>query len=141
MPHTEKVYLAPEPGSDDSHDAVLFDPKLEKIWRKIDLFVLPVVAMFYLLSFLDRTNFGNARVAGLQKDLNMSNHQYSVALTVTYVPYIVAELPSNLLLKTVGPNLMLPTMLTLWGVITTLQGVVKSYEGLLACRFFLGLCE
>ncbi|KAG6810625.1 hypothetical protein H0H93_014850 [Arthromyces matolae] len=141
MSLTEKVSLAPETDSDDSNDSVVFDPKLEKTWRRIDLFVLPVVAMFYLLSFLDRTNFGNARVSGLQKDLKMSNHQYSVALTVTYVPYIVAELPSNLLLKTVGPNLMLPTMLTMWGVITALQGVVKSYGGLLACRFFLGLCE
>jgi sugar phosphate permease len=117
------------------------DPALEKTWRKIDLFILPVVAMFYFLSFLDRTNLGNARIAGLQSDLKMTNKQYSIALTVTYVPYIVAELPSNLVLKAVGPNLMLPTMLTLWGVVTTLQGVVKSYSGLLACRFFLGLLE
>ncbi len=29
----------------------------------------------------------------------MTNKQYSIALTVTYVPYIVAELPSNLLLR------------------------------------------
>ncbi|KAL4255545.1 MFS transporter superfamily protein [Pleurotus pulmonarius] len=121
------------------------DPVLEKrVWRKLDLYVLPVVAMFYLLSFLlsqDRTNIGNVRVAGLQKDLKMTNNQYSMALTVTYIPYIVAELPSNLLLRAVGPNLMLPTMLTLWGVVTTLQGLVKSYSGLLAARFFLGLLE
>lgn len=51
------------------------------------------------LSLQDRTNLGNARVAGLQKDLNMTNTQYSISLTVTYVPYIVAELPSNLMLK------------------------------------------
>lgn len=36
---------------------------------------------------------------------------------------------------------MLPTMLSIWGIITTLQGVVTSYKGLLACRFFLGLME
>jgi len=118
------------------------NPALEKrVWRKLDMWVLPVVTMFYLLSFLDRSNIGNARVAGLQKDLKMSNKEYSIALTITYVPYIAAELPSNLLLKTVGPNLMLPTMLTLWGIVTALQGVVKSYQGLLACRFFLGLLE
>jgi len=105
------------------------------------MYVLPVVAMFYLLSFLDRTNLGNAKVAGLQKDLKLTNEQYSIALTVTYVPYIVAELPSNLLLKAVGPNLLLPALLTLWGIVTTLQGLVKSYSGLLACRFFLGLFE
>jgi len=95
----------------------------------------------------DRTNLGNARVAGLQQDLNMTNTQYSISLTVTYVPYIVAELPSNLMLKVrveafflmqrhidirthtrtrvhqaVGPNLMLPTLMTLWGIVATLQG-------------------
>ncbi|KIK65240.1 hypothetical protein GYMLUDRAFT_980832 [Collybiopsis luxurians FD-317 M1] len=122
----------------------------KEVWRKLDIRILPVVAMFYLLSFLDRTNIGNARVAGLQKDLQMTNQQYSIALTVTYVPYIVAELPSNLVLKVcrdfpilqaVGPNYLLPTLLSLWGVVTTLQGVVKSYSGLLACRFFLGLFE
>ncbi|KAF5377396.1 hypothetical protein D9757_009725 [Collybiopsis confluens] len=118
------------------------DPAMEKrVWRKIDLYVLPIVAMFYLLSFLDRTNVANARVAGLQTALKMTNKEYSIALTVTYVPYIATELPSNLLLKAVGPNLMLPTMLTIWGIVTTLQGVVKTYSGLLACRFFIGLFE
>ncbi|KAJ8090727.1 hypothetical protein PM082_018293 [Marasmius tenuissimus] len=71
------------------------------VWRKLDLLVLPTVAMFYLLSFLDRTNIANARVAGLQKDLNMTNKEYSIVLTVTYIPYILAELPSNLVLKAV----------------------------------------
>ncbi|KDR84326.1 hypothetical protein GALMADRAFT_707697 [Galerina marginata CBS 339.88] len=123
------------------HDKAI-DPALGKrVWRKLDLYILPVVTMFYLLSFLDRSNIGNARIAGMQKDLKMTNKQYSIALTVTYVPYIAAELPSNLLLKAVGPNLMLPTMLTLWGVVTALQGVVHNYHGLLACRFFLGLLE
>ncbi|KAF5349217.1 hypothetical protein D9756_009501 [Leucocoprinus leucothites] len=138
----EKHNTSGAAGSDRSESPILVDHALEKrVWRKLDFYVLPVVAIFYLLSFLDRTNLGNARVAGLQKDLKMDNKQYSIALTVTYVPYIVAELPSNLLLKTVGPNLMLPTMLALWGIVTTLQGVVKTYSGLLAARFFLGLLE
>lgn len=62
-------------------------------------------------------------------------------LTVTYVPYIVAELPSNLILKKVGPRLMIPGMCTCWGIVTTLQSQVHSFGGLVACRFFLGLFE
>ena len=46
-----------------------------------------------------RSNIGNARPAGLQKDLGLTNRQYSIALTVTYVPYIAAELPLTLLMK------------------------------------------
>ncbi|KAF8844459.1 MFS general substrate transporter [Paxillus ammoniavirescens] len=113
----------------------------ETVWRKLDKWVLPICTIFYLLSFLDRSNISNARVAGMQTALNMSNYEYSVALTVTYVPYIAAEFPSNLLLKYVGPDLMLPAMITAWGIVSTLQGVVHNYSGLLACRFFLGLME
>ncbi|KAJ6567140.1 major facilitator superfamily domain-containing protein [Mycena capillaripes] len=135
----------PEKAVDSSSlgsDQPIVNDELERtVWRKLDIWILPVVTIFYLLSFLDRTNIGNAKVAGLLKDLKMTPQQYSIALTVTYVPYIAAELPSNLLLKIVGPNLMLPTMLTLWGVVTTCQGTVKTYGGLLACRFFLGLLE
>jgi len=118
------------------------DPHIEKrARRKIDLIVIPLVGMFYLLSFLDRSNIGNARVAGLQTDLKMSNKQYSIALTMTYVPYIAVELPANLFMKRFGANKTLPTMITLWGIATASQGAVKSYGGLLTARFFIGLCE
>ncbi|KAJ6503584.1 major facilitator superfamily domain-containing protein [Mycena sanguinolenta] len=135
----------PEKDVDSSsviNDQLVVNDELERtVWRKLDIWIIPIVTLFYLLSFLDRTNIGNAKVAGLLKDLDMTPKQYSIALTVTYVPYIVAELPSNLLLKAVGLSLMLPTMLTLWGIVTACQGTIKTYGGLLACRFFLGLLE
>jgi MFS family permease len=62
-------------------------------------------------------------------------------VTVTYIPYIVAELPSNLVLKKFGPRLMLPGMCFCWGVVTTLQSQVHNFGGLVTCRFFLGLFE
>ncbi|KAJ4481240.1 major facilitator superfamily domain-containing protein [Lentinula aciculospora] len=136
----EKIVISSleNPSGLDAHE----DPAMVKrAWQKLDRHVLPLAAMFFFLSFLDRTNVGNARVAGLQTDLRMSNHQYSIALTVTYVPYVMFELPSNLMLKAVGPNLLLPTILTLWGIVCALQGVVNSYAGLLVCRFFLGFFE
>ncbi|KAF4568225.1 hypothetical protein EYR40_010375 [Pleurotus pulmonarius] len=138
----KEVVNSPSAATHASSSSVAYDPVLEKrIWRKLDLYVVPIIAMFYILSLVDRTNIGNARVAGLQRDLKMSNTQYSMALTVTYIPYILAELPTNLLLRSVGPHVMLPTMLILWGTVTTLQGMVESYPGLLAVRFFLGLLE
>ncbi|EEB90977.1 hypothetical protein MPER_10743, partial [Moniliophthora perniciosa FA553] len=69
--------------------------------------------MYYLLSFLDRANIGNARVAGLQKALNMTDHQYQIVVTGLYVPYICAELPANLLLRKIGPRIMMPILLTI----------------------------
>lgn len=50
-------------------------------------------------------------------------------------------LASNWVLKQFKPSRWLPFLVTLWGTVTTLSGLVQSYSGLLAIRFFLGLCE
>ena len=36
---------------------------------------------------------------------------------------------------------MLPGLCICWGIVTTFQSLMHTYSGLLACRFFLGLCE
>jgi MFS family permease len=69
------------------------------------------------------------------------NSFFLIAITVTYIPYMAAELPSNLTLKRIGPKIQLPIMMLLWGLVSTCQSQVNSYSGLLACRFFIGLFE
>ncbi|KAI9066852.1 MFS general substrate transporter [Trametes sanguinea] len=111
------------------------------VWTKLDFVVLPVVTMVYFLSSLDRSNVGNARIAGLQKQLHMSDDQYSIALTATLVTYTLIDIPSNLAIKMIGPRWMIPTAVILWGMTCTFQGLVHNYAGLIACRLFLGLFE
>lgn len=50
--------------------------------------ILPVLALLFLCSFLDRTNVGNARLYNLETDLGMSDHQYDQGLAVFYATYI-----------------------------------------------------
>jgi MFS family permease len=102
---------------------------------------MPIVVLLYFFAFLDRSNIGNAKVAGFQKDLGISAKQYSIALTSFYVAYIVIEIPSNLIMKKVGPNRLLPTLAILWGLVTMCQGAVRNYSSLIACRVFLGIFE
>lgn len=40
-----------------------------------------------------------------------------------------------------GPHILLPTLVISWGLVTTFQGFVHNYAGLIAARFFLGLTE
>ncbi|KAL8287347.1 hypothetical protein RQP46_003799 [Phenoliferia psychrophenolica] len=121
------------------------DPALlaldRSVVRKLDLTVLPITAAYYLLSFVDRSNIGNASIAGLKTDLHLTPHQYLVAITCTYLFYIAAELPANLLLKKIGPQILLPSMVCGWGLICTLTGLVQNYHGLIALRLMLGLVE
>lgn len=58
------------------------DRRLErKTALKLDLLLVPLMCGLYLLAFMDRANIGNARVAGLQEDLDMSDHQYQTGMT------------------------------------------------------------
>ncbi|KAI9568126.1 major facilitator superfamily domain-containing protein [Boletus coccyginus] len=109
------------------------------VWRKLDRWILPLCVGFILLSSLDQNIIGHAHVAGLQRSLAMSNNQYAMVLTVTYAPLIASQLPSTLFLKYVGPDLMLPAIITFWGVVTASQGFVTNYSGLLACQLLSGL--
>lgn len=53
----------------------------------------------------------------------------------------VFEIPSNILLKKLKPHLWLSICMFMFGLTTTLQGLVQNYHGLLATRFFLGVFE
>jgi hypothetical protein len=61
------------------------------VLKKLDRRVVLFVALLYLLSFLDRSNIGNARIAGLEKDLKMTSDQFSWLLTAFYIIYILFE--------------------------------------------------
>ncbi|KAI9738644.1 MAG: hypothetical protein M1834_008149 [Cirrosporium novae-zelandiae] len=119
------------------------DPVIERrlVW-KIDLHVLPMVFVLHLLAFLDRINIGNARIQGMEKDLNMNGvHDCNIALLMFFILYILLEPPSNLLMKKVKPSTWLSSIMFLWGVITVCEGVTKSFTGLVVCRTFLGAFE
>ncbi|KAG0214936.1 hypothetical protein BGX28_001142 [Mortierella sp. GBA30] len=79
---------------DDFH----FDPaQIARLRRKIDWRLLPLLSLMYLCSFLDRVNIGNAKVAGLERDIGLTPDQYSWALSIFFIGYIIAETPSQML--------------------------------------------
>ncbi|EXJ93026.1 hypothetical protein A1O3_01582 [Capronia epimyces CBS 606.96] len=109
--------------------------------RKLDLTLLPALTLLYLLSFLDRSNVGNARIEGLAKDLKMTGDQYLTGLTLYFIGYVLFEVPCNIVLKLWTPRAWLPTLTLVWGVVATLMGVTQSRAGFFAVRFFLGVAE
>lgn len=89
----------------------------------------------------DRVNIANANVLGMSDELGLANHEYNTALVIFFVPYVIFEIPSNILLKKFRPSVWLSINMFLFGFVTIMQGVVKNYSGLLATRFFLGVFE
>ncbi|KAF2725299.1 MFS general substrate transporter [Polychaeton citri CBS 116435] len=113
----------------------------KKLMRRVDLWLIPWLCLLYLLSFLDRTNIGNARLAGMEDDLGMAGHDYNNTLTIFFISYALAEPITNVLLKRFTPRVFFTTIILVWGLCSTLMGLVHNYAGLLAARFFLGLAE
>lgn len=109
--------------------------------RKLDYKLLPVLTFLYLLSFLDRSNVGNARIEGLVDDIHITGNEYLTGLTLFFVGYVLFEVPCNIILKLWTPRMWLPTITLAWGVVSTLMGVIENKAGFFAVRFFLGVSE
>lgn len=99
------------------------------LW-KLDWNIVPFLALLYLyvvtillgllgkhtdfssLSFLDRSNIGNAKLFGLQQSLHMPTEgpkaiEYNAALAIFFPLYVAAEIPSNMMMKRLRPSLWL----------------------------------
>ena len=60
---------------------------------------------------------------------------------IFFVPYVLFEIPSNILLKRLKPHVWLSGCMFMFGLVTVCQGLVQNFGGLLTTRFFLGLFE
>jgi hypothetical protein len=61
---------------------------------------------------MDRSNIGNAKIAGMEEDLDLSDTQYSLAINLFQVSYIVFSVPSNMILARVRPSIYIPTIVS-----------------------------
>ncbi|RYP90219.1 hypothetical protein DL770_003682 [Monosporascus sp. CRB-9-2] len=109
--------------------------------RKLDWQVVPLVTLLYLLCFLDRSNIGNARIQGLQEDLDLHGYRFNVATSIFYIVYLTVEVPSNIILKRVGPRYYIPGLVVGFGLISLCTAFVNTYAQLCALRALLGIFE
>lgn len=136
---SEAPIISLEDGSTKVEAAPTIDEKT--LLRKIDIRVIPILFLLYLAAFLDRVNIGNALTLHMPQDLHLKGNESNIALTIFFVPYVLFEIPSNILLKKLKPHIWLSVCILAFGIVMLCQGFVQSYSGLLATRFFLGLAE
>ncbi|USP80166.1 hypothetical protein yc1106_07440 [Curvularia clavata] len=129
-------------GSEQLEDGIVEDDQAtKKLLLKMDFRILPILALLFLCSFIDRTNVGNVKILGLEKDLGLTDHEYAIGLCVFYATYIASELPSNLVLKKVSPRIWLPMLTAVWGILTMCLGFVSSFASFATVRALLGVAE
>lgn len=140
---TEEKTAMPGVDAESTHgEAFTYSRAVEKrVLRKLDLHLGPLFGFLYFISYLDRSNIGNAGVAGMTADLGITSAQFSTAASIFYATYVSFEIPVTMAMKRLHPHRYIAVMVLAWSAITVSTAFVKSYGSLLAVRLILGACE
>ena len=67
------------------------DPKrLRRVKRKVDIRLTFMLALLYTCAFIDRSNLGNANIAGMGEDLGLDvGNRYSIVAMIFFVGLVI----------------------------------------------------
>jgi len=137
----DKEIFSTTTATEDDGIPSLTHPMEKRILKKMDMFLIPLMGLLYFLSNLDKSNIGNAEVAGLSSDIGLKGKEYNVCVTVFFGTYVIFDPIGANLLKIVGPHLMMSVCLLCFGAISIGTAWVRNYGDLLAVRLLLGAIE
>ncbi|KAI0969030.1 retrograde regulation protein 2 [Xylaria arbuscula] len=116
-------------------------PEEEKsVIKKLDRRLMPIIFAIYSLSVLDRSNLGNAHVAGLDESLGLKGDQYSTLGTFFYVTYIIFQ-SAAAGWKHFPAHIWVTCIVISFATISASQAATHNYAGLLVLRLLLGATE
>ncbi|KAJ5259621.1 MFS general substrate transporter [Penicillium angulare] len=135
-------YYAPHSDYENLHR---FDPnerwtvrEESAVRRKTDWTILLwILVMFFGLN-LDRGNLGNAAADNLLDDLNLTTNDYNNAQNMYRIGFLIAEIPSQMVGKRLGPDRWIPLQIIAWSFASGGQFFMQGRSGFFACRFLLG---
>ncbi|RMD39620.1 hypothetical protein DV735_g5508, partial [Chaetothyriales sp. CBS 134920] len=124
-----------------------FDPQARwtyreerSVRRKTDFKIFVwILVMFFGLN-IDRGNLGNAAADNLLKDLHINTNDFNNAQNMYRIGFLIAEVPSQMIGKRLGPDRWIPVQIMLWSLASGGQFFIHGRSGFFACRFFIGLC-
>ncbi len=109
--------------------------------------MLPLLIAAYLIKNIDGNAISYVKImnqgqkGNIMTELGMTTDYFAWQATVFTIPFILTEVPSNLIFKWAGPRAHFTRIMVLWSIAAVCQAAAKTGGGLLAARFFLGLFE
>jgi MFS family permease len=139
-------------------EEIHIDPVAERrLIRKLDLMLSPMMVLIFLVAYLDRSNIGktieqlfqlnrltfagNAAIAGMNEDLDLTGNRLNVAVTLFYVTYIAFEVPASIMLKKLRPSRLIPFFIIGWSAVIIGAAFIENYASLIATHLLLGAFE
>jgi len=130
----ESVLIAEQP------TAQRVEPIERETMRRVIWRFLPILMLGYFCASLDRANVGMAATT-MKSALGFSNTQFGFGAGVFFWGYLLAEIPSNLIMNRVGARLWISRILITWGLISAFTAFVWNDWSFYGIRFLLGIAE
>lgn len=137
------VSIVESTSSIDLENLAPCDPIAEKkLVHKFDKRLMPLLCAAYFFCALDRSNIGNAKVAGMNADIGINAQQYSNAVSIVYASYLPTMLPGLWLFRKFRkPRYYIGSMVMAWSIASVCHMFARNYGDLLAVRVLLGFFE
>jgi MFS family permease len=117
--------------------------------RKATLRLLPLLALCYLVAYLDRINVSFAALT-MNADLGISSTAYGLGAGLFFVTYFAFEVPSNLIMERVGARVWIARIMISWGILSGMTAFIPNIAAatgfsnvavFYTIRLLLGLAE
>lgn len=119
--------------------------QLNKVYRKLDLRIIPALWCLYFLTSFGSNCYGltltmnRSEGHSLAQQLHLTSKDISTALALYYVGYIIFDVPMNLIMTKVSPQTWLARIVITVGLVYTCYHVLYNSGGVIAVRFISGV--
>lgn len=125
-----------------------FDPDFEwtkeeekRVLRKLDYRVALSACIMFIGLQVDRGNLSQAVADNLLDDLGLTTNDYNKGNTIFLVAFLLAELPSQIISKWLGPDIFVPIQIVSWSIVAISQGALQGRTGFFITRALIGALE
>ncbi|GMG26408.1 unnamed protein product [Ambrosiozyma monospora] len=125
------------------HGTVL---QLDKVYRHLDYRIIPALWFMYFMGSFGGSAYGNTFTMNFESghslidSLHLTSHDTSTASALDFVGYIIFDVPMNLIMTKLSPQIWLSRILITVGLMNTCFAALKNAKGLMALRFLGGVC-
>ncbi|AOA64077.1 Putative allantoate permease [Komagataella phaffii CBS 7435] len=118
------------------------DAEEQRLVRKLDFIITPLIFFGFFLLQLDRGNIANAYTdVNLINMLELNNYRINIASALFSLGIVIFEIPFNVALQRVSPSVFLSFQIFAWSLVATLQSQFTNLAGFYVTRFLVGALE